>query len=308
MNLLLTLVHLVLASGALGLNVELSSHQDQSHSKTAQTENIFLEARDKANRERKALPGTVLTSAVTDLGDFRRIWDFYTPDYNCPFLKERVGRLGDGGKWVCGLRYLLQSRSCLIYSLGSAGDASFEEQLLSQTPCEVHTFDPNLSAETQTQMQASLPSLNFHAVGLGRSSGPLKSPSDRGMHSFQEVMAALGHSWVDVLKMDIEGHEWDVFLDFYAQPDARLPATQLLVEFHWPGSADKVWKVLDVLLADKYRIFSVEPNYYCEDGACAKNLLEFSFNRVSDNGHVCAPHSHTSSAEEGAGMTLPHGC
>ncbi len=67
-------------------------------------------------------------------------------------------------------------------------------------------------------------------------------------------------------------------------------------------------QVLDVLLADKYRIFSVDPNYYCDDGACAKNLLEFAFIRVSDNGHVCAPHSHPGSAEEGAGMILPHGC
>ncbi len=240
---LLALVHFVLASGGSGLNVELSSHQSQSHSRRAYTEIIYLEARDEAEKERKALPGTVLTSAVTDLGDLRRIWDFYTPDYNCPFLKERVGRLGDGGKWVCGLRYLLQTRPCLVYSLGSAGDASFEEQLLSRTPCDVHTFDPNLSAETQAQMQASLPDLNFHAVGLGRSSGPLKSLSDGGMHSFEEVMAALGHAWVDVLKVDIEGHEWDMFLDFYDNPDAHLPATQLLVEFHWPGSADKVWKV-----------------------------------------------------------------
>ncbi len=69
------------------------------------------------------------------------------------------------------------------------------------------------------------------------------------------------------------------------------------------------WQVLDALLADKYRIFSVEPNYYCEDGACAKNLLEFAFIRVSENGHVCSPHSHHSAAAAGnAGTVLPDGC
>ena len=44
---------------------------------------------------------------------------------------------GDGGKFSCGLRYLLQDRPCLVYSLGSAGDTSFEEQILSRTSCQV---------------------------------------------------------------------------------------------------------------------------------------------------------------------------
>lgn len=47
--------------------------------------------------------------------------------------------VGDGGKWVCGLRYLLQGRSCLVYSLGSAGDTSFEMEILSKTSCQVQS-------------------------------------------------------------------------------------------------------------------------------------------------------------------------
>lgn len=221
---------------------EINSYQDQSHNKRAHNEISYWEARDRSTKQRETLPATALTSTVTDLGQLRRIWDYYTPDYNCPFLKERIGRLGDGGKWVCGLRYLLQDRPCLVYSLGSAGDASFEEHILASTTCEVHTFDPNLSPDMQTHVQTSVPGLHFHSIGLGRSSGPLQSLDDRSMHSFEEVMAALGHAWVDVLKVDIEGHEWDMFLDFFTS-GAHLPATQLLVEFHWPGSAEKVWKV-----------------------------------------------------------------
>lgn len=241
------LVHLAVASWGLGLEEhhidlhELNGYPDQPHNRRAHTELSYWEARDRSMKQRETLPAAVLTSSVTDLGGLRRIWDFYTPDYNCPFLKERIGRLGDGGKWVCGLRYMLQDRPCLVYSLGSAGDTSFEEQILASTSCEVHTFDPNLSTDMQTAMQTSLPGLHFHSVGLGRSSGPLHSLDDRNMHSFEEVMAALGHAWVDVLKVDIEGHEWDMFLDFFAS-GAHLPATQLLVEFHWPGSAEKVWR------------------------------------------------------------------
>lgn len=44
---------------------------------------------------------------------------------------------GDGGKVCCGLRYLLQDRPCLAYSLGSAGDTTFEQELVNRTSCQV---------------------------------------------------------------------------------------------------------------------------------------------------------------------------
>lgn len=69
-----------------------------------------------------------------------------------------------------------------------------------------------------------------------------------------------------------------------------------------------VLQVLDAILADKFRIFSVEPNYYCEEGACAKNLLEFAFIKVSDDGHVCSPHSHSHNMGMNAAVLLPNGC
>ena len=48
-------------------------------------------------------------------------------------------------------------------------------------------------------------------------------------------MTDLDHEWIDVLKVDIEKSEWDMFRDFYAEENATLPVTQLLVEFHFPG-------------------------------------------------------------------------
>lgn len=33
---------------------------------------------------------------------------------------ERIGALGDGGKWVCGLSRLEEKRDCVIYSLGAS--------------------------------------------------------------------------------------------------------------------------------------------------------------------------------------------
>ena len=48
------------------------------------------------------------------------VWDFFLPTYNCP-LKEKVGIVpaeGDNGKWLCGVRTLLQRPGCLVYSFG----------------------------------------------------------------------------------------------------------------------------------------------------------------------------------------------
>ena len=44
-------------------------------------------------------------------------------------------------------------------------------------------------------------------------------------------MQFLGHSWVDVLKIDIEGGEWAV-LDDLLQNETHLPFTQLQVQCH----------------------------------------------------------------------------
>ena len=48
-----------------------------------------------------------------------------------------AGRIGDGGKWVCGMRMLQEMKHCLVYSLGSQGDTSFEDEFLDRTICEV---------------------------------------------------------------------------------------------------------------------------------------------------------------------------
>lgn len=65
----------------------------------------------------------------------------YEPDFSCQFRKRVGGNgLGDGPKWVCDPhRLIAQSKTrkkanpskpgCLIYSVGSCGDFSFETAL-----------------------------------------------------------------------------------------------------------------------------------------------------------------------------------
>jgi hypothetical protein len=285
-------------------------HVDQWHLRRAQADVAYWEARDKAQLEREGLPEAAMSSETSDVGGVRRIWDFFAPDYNCPSLKERIGRIGDGGKWVCGMRRFSEGRQCLVYSLGSAGDTTFEEEFLNRTECEVHTFDPSLPPDTQDAVLGR-EGLIFHSVGIGgaqyRQLSSDAPESSSNVQSLQAVMEGLGHVWLDVLKIDIEGHEWGLLSEYYATPDANLPATQLLVEFHFPDNAAIVWQVFDMLLADNFRVFASEPNYYCGDGCCAKNLIEYAFIKVTPDGHVCVPRGHSTVGNRFS-LQLPHGC
>lgn len=59
------------------------------------------------------------------------------------FNMERVGGLDDGPKWTCDPHRLRTRPSCLIYSVGSAGQYQWERGLVERlgTHCEIHVFE-----------------------------------------------------------------------------------------------------------------------------------------------------------------------
>ena len=60
-------------------------------------ENMYWDAKHAADAQRNL---SRPRNKTIDTAGVIRLYDLWTPDYNCPFLKERVGRIGDGGKWV----------------------------------------------------------------------------------------------------------------------------------------------------------------------------------------------------------------
>ena len=104
-----------------------------------------------------------------------RRWDYFMPVYNCA-TQEKLGivpRLGDNGKWTCGVRSLLQREGCVVYSFGSNGETSYEEDVLAKTACEVHTFDPTLSPQQEASVLA-VPGIQLHKVGLAAEPGEVR--------------------------------------------------------------------------------------------------------------------------------------
>lgn len=54
---------------------------------------------------------------------------------------ERVGPLGDGGKWICNPQKLLAPSKCNLLSIGSNNDFRFEREIVKRWNCTVHIYD-----------------------------------------------------------------------------------------------------------------------------------------------------------------------
>jgi len=125
----------------------------------AMIENIYKKGQLRSSSVRKHMKVDVLPAESSSLGVNRLLWDLFYPDYNCPYGKSRHGRVGDGGKWICGARTLLSKPGCVIYSLGSNAETSFETDMALETECEIHVFDPT---------QTSVPMPSTHRSGSNK--------------------------------------------------------------------------------------------------------------------------------------------
>lgn len=124
----------------------------------------------------------------------------WEPVVGCPY-EARIGRFGDGGKWVCNLEDI--RRPALVYSLGSNNQFHFEADLYAAMngEVEIHTFDMG-------NFSRGAPSfVHYHQWGVG--SQDFTDDKGREMVTLSTIMKGLGHTGktIDILKTDIEGAE-----------------------------------------------------------------------------------------------------
>jgi hypothetical protein len=101
-------------------------------------------------------------------------------------------------KFVCDVEELKQKPDCVVYSFGSWDELSFEVGMKDVAPnCEIHIFDPFNPPDPAAVAHYNL---HRHVYGV--------SDKDAGnMRSLQSIMNELGHTKIDVLKIDVEGAE-----------------------------------------------------------------------------------------------------
>ena len=199
------------------------------------------------------------------------MWYLFSPYYSCPGTFEKVpgsAVLHDGGKWICGLQELGASkRNCIAYSFGSKGDFTFESRVhYIAEQCEIHTFDPTHSTFLVPREVHDY--VTYHdSFGIGSDSVvPVAHTLELPSAPFQtksllSTMVELKHSQVDILKIDVEGFEWEII------PETKWADTQvgqLLIELHphygrKVETASKMQAMFSVLEDAGYYLASLEP-------------------------------------------------
>jgi len=105
------------------------------------------------------------------------------------------------------------------------------------------------------------------------------------MHTLESLMKQNGHTFIDVLKIDIENSEFPTMDDLISFYDGRpLPFGQLLIEIHaWTWTHPKakpLIKWFENLEKAGLRPFMAEPNLVAANYHGAPQLCEYSFINV----------------------------
>lgn len=159
--------------------------------------------------------------------DFNRI----KPNFPCIYGVIPLGSADresvvDGHKFACGLHAIVGPP--IVYSFGSNQQQDFEEAILRLRP-DAQIFVYELKPDHLPPVARRDGRISYNAVGLGGydSKG---GNQDYVLKPMRALMKENNHTYVDVLKMDIEGVEFDWLK---SEGPAILPRTgQLLVELH----------------------------------------------------------------------------
>lgn len=195
---------------------------------------------------------------------------FHHTDIRCPTL-----RLGSENAGFAVNPKLLGPTS-VIYSFGIGTDISFDLELSKRFSADIYAFDPTPRSLAWIATQSVPPEIHVHPYGLAHFDGSLtfhapENPShvsysmvDRKgecvtcpVYRLTTLMNKFGHDHLDLLKIDIEGCEYDVISDFLA---SHIPIRQFCVEFHHrlPGiGSRKTDLAIEALRAAGYRIFHI---------------------------------------------------
>lgn len=259
--------------------------------------NIFLvgeEIRFRFMQKRESfLPGALINPWTIPF-----FWDYFVPTLTCPFLIERVGGIGDGGKLVCGLEEIATKPSCVVYSFGVGGDSSFEKEVLDRTNCSIFAFDPTVPA-MRLNLESNLNykrRVTFEKIWIGPGDRP---NSNFPVKTISELMQQNGHSWIDMVKMDIEGSEYAALLklleDF--QQSRTIPISHLNLEIHLQSFKNitgpelkklegqefqNVYNFFQALEGAGLRAFVSETNHLpCVWGSKKPDAVEYSFLNIA---------------------------
>ena len=197
---------------------------------------------------------------------------------------------GGNHGWV--VDYSKLNSNSVVYSVGVGSNIDFDLALIEELKLAVYAFDPTPRSIEWIKKQSLSKSFKFIPVGLGSNEGEMEffpprkessthfSPIDRydnlGVETIKAPVKTLkslaqefGHQTIDLLKMDIEGAEYDVIDNLEEQ---GVEINQILIEFHhmYKGiSLDDTKNAIDKLRKLGFELFHISQRTY-----------EFSFRKT----------------------------
>lgn len=166
-----------------------------------------------------------------------------------PDLSLNCAHIGsEYGGWVVATGRLARTASPIVLSFGLGDDISFDETVCAKFGAKVYGFDPTPVSLNWIARRDIPAEMEVFPIGIacmdGKQTFAMSAKEERGNYStkardsagiscnvmrYSSILAMLKLQSVDILKLDIEGSEYDVIPEIL---DSHVRPNQLLVEFH----------------------------------------------------------------------------
>ena len=177
------------------------------------------------------------------------------------------------------------NENSVVYSFGIGEDVSFDLEVIKEYGAKVHGFDPTPKSVKWVSNQQLPEKFKFYDFGISDKTGDavfyfpknpdfvsgsvvaeqsnidLQNRINVHLKTLKDTSQFLGHQKIDILKMDIEGAEYDVLEDIVK---SDLYIGQILVEFHdrfFKNGREKTINILNILREKGFVIFGVSETF-----------------------------------------------
>jgi FkbM family methyltransferase len=172
------------------------------------------------------------------------------------------------------------NENSIVYSFGVGEDLSFDLEMIERHNCNVFCFDPTPKSIKWVKNQKLNEKIHFYEFGISNKNEfenlylPKNSNHVSGsvvihknidinnfvrveMKTLSSIMKKLNHSYLDVLKIDIEGAEFLVIENILNE---SIPIKQIMIEFHdrlIDYGKNKIKNSIELLHKKGYKIFAI---------------------------------------------------